>query len=78
MRFILGFIFFGLLFYAIYIFFPEAFQTLTTWASNVFDFFKTAFNDLSNRFKNSKETAPIEETKAAILLFSLCFAKIKK
>lgn len=39
MRFILGFIFFGLLFYIIYLYFPEAFQTLVAWAGKVYTFF---------------------------------------
>ena len=81
MRFILGFIFFGLLFYAIYLFFPEAFQTLAGWAGNVFDFFKTLFTDLSNKFQGSKETSPTptkETTHAAFLLFSFYLLKFKK
>lgn len=38
MRLILGFIFFGMLFFLIWHFFPEAFQVLVSWAQNVFDF----------------------------------------
>ncbi|PWU06334.1 MAG: hypothetical protein C5B43_01890 [Verrucomicrobia bacterium] len=81
MRFILGFIFFGLLFYGIWYFFPEAFQTLATWAGNVFDFFKTLFTDLSNKFQSSKETSPAptkETTQAALLFFSFYLLKFKK
>lgn len=37
-RFILNFIFFGVLFYAIYLFFPDAFKTLVVWAKHVYDF----------------------------------------
>ncbi len=40
MRFILNFIFFGVLFYIIYLFFPEAFQTLVGWANEVYIFFR--------------------------------------
>lgn len=39
MRFILYFIFFGLLFYIISLYFPEAFQTLVSWAAKVYNFF---------------------------------------
>ncbi len=78
MRFIIGFIFFGLLFYAIWYFFPETFQTLATWAGNVFDFFKTLFNDLSAKFKSSKETPVKEGTEAALLFFSVYLSKFKK
>lgn len=38
MRFILGFIFFGLLFYGIFLYFPDFFATLVSWAAKVFDF----------------------------------------
>lgn len=37
-RFILNFIFFGVLFYAISLFFPDAFQTLVSWAGKVYTF----------------------------------------
>jgi len=37
-RFVFNFIFFGVLFYAIYIFFPDAFSTLTGWAGAIYDF----------------------------------------
>lgn len=38
MRFILNFFIFGFIFYLIYIFFPEAFNTLVSWANSVYDF----------------------------------------
>lgn len=38
MRFIFYFIFFGLLFYIIWLYFPEAFQTLVSWAAKVYNF----------------------------------------
>jgi hypothetical protein len=53
MRFIFQFIFFGLLFYAIYAFFPEAFLKLVTWAADLFDFIKDSFQHL---FKGGKTT----------------------
>lgn len=37
MRFIIGFIFFGLLFYSIWFYFPEVFQTLVSWVAKIFD-----------------------------------------
>jgi hypothetical protein len=36
-RFIFNFILFGLLFYFIWTFFPDAFQTLVTWISKIAD-----------------------------------------
>ena len=38
MRFILNFIFFGILFFLIWHFLPEAFQTLVTWMTSAFNF----------------------------------------
>ncbi len=38
MRFIFYFIFFGLLFYIIWMYFPETFHTLVSWAAKVYDF----------------------------------------
>lgn len=52
MRLILGFIFFGLLFYAIYLYFPEAFHTLQDWAAKIFGFFQNLFQDVSQRFSD--------------------------
>lgn len=39
MRFIINFFLFGFLFFLIYLFFPDAFQTLASWAQSVYDFF---------------------------------------
>jgi len=39
MRFIINFFIFGFIFYLIYLFFPEAFATLVSWAHQVYDFF---------------------------------------
>lgn len=39
-RFILNFIFFGILFYLIYLFFPETFQTLVSWVNQVYAYLK--------------------------------------
>lgn len=43
MRFIANFILFGILFYLIWRFFPEAFETLVAWAGKVFDFVRDLF-----------------------------------
>ena len=62
MRFILNFFFFGLLFYIIWLYFPEAFTTLVSWASQVFDFFRDLFHNLSNRFSHSTTEPPSSTT----------------
>ncbi len=37
MRFIFNFVFFGLLFFLIYRFLPDTFETLVSWADKIFD-----------------------------------------
>lgn len=54
MRFIFGFIFFGLLFYAIWLYFPEAFATLFTWAQDVFNFFKDLVVGITDKFNHAE------------------------
>lgn len=38
MRFVFNFIFFGLLFYILWRYFPESFQTLVHWAGSLFNY----------------------------------------
>jgi hypothetical protein len=56
MRFIIGFFFFGFLFYLIYIFFPDAFQTLVSWAAHVYEFFRSLAITLHERISPTKPT----------------------
>lgn len=63
MRFILNFFFFGLLFYIIWLYFPDAFTTLVNWAAQVVDFVKETFHSLTGRLPShdtpsSPEPAP--------------------
>lgn len=50
MRFILNFLFFGILFYLIYLFFPDAFKTLVRGADQSYEFLKDFFMTFSNHF----------------------------
>lgn len=43
MRFIFNFIFFGFLFYLIYLIFPDAFSTMVGWANKLYIFLKDLF-----------------------------------
>lgn len=54
MRFILSFFLFGFLFYLIYVFFPEAFSTLVSWAEYVYVFFHDLFINVYDRFYEKK------------------------
>ena len=53
MRFILGFIFFGLFFYGLMLFFPEAFAVLTSWAAAFWDFVIGLFQLGTNAVKKT-------------------------
>lgn len=49
MRLILGFIFFGLLYYGLYLYAPGVFETLVSWAAAIFDFVHGIFGKLSEK-----------------------------
>ncbi len=71
LRFILNFFLFGILFYLIYLFFPEAFHTLVSWANDIYQFFKDLFIRLSDKIHSSGESVNRREAQRALLL-SLC------
>lgn len=54
LRFILNFILFGILFYLIWRFFPEAFDKLVSWAGDVFDFVKNLFTSTVEKLQEKK------------------------
>ncbi len=49
MKFIFNFIFFGVLFYLIYVYFPEPFHTLVSWADSIVTFVKDMFHLLMTK-----------------------------
>lgn len=51
MRFIFNFIFFGVLFYAIYLAFPDAFFTMVGWANKIYEFLKDIFIQLADKIQ---------------------------
>lgn len=52
-RFLINFLIFGLLFYAIYRFFPDAFETLVSWVHQIFEFIREMVLWLVEKFKSS-------------------------
>ena len=56
MRFIFNFIFFGLLFFIIWHYFPDVFTTLVSWASKTFDFLKELANELIDKFNHTPKS----------------------
>jgi hypothetical protein len=69
MRFLFNFFFFGLLFYAIWFFFPEAFSTLLHGAQTVFNYIKEMFGALMDKINPSKTPTSAPEANPAFLLF---------
>lgn len=61
MRFILNFFIFGFLFYLLWMFFPEVFNTLVSWANGAFEFLKEIFNRIRDSI-GSKEKEQIHTT----------------
>jgi hypothetical protein len=61
MRFILNFIFFGVLFYLIWLFFPEAFDKLVSWANQAYEFLRDLFTQASDKvqsYRHSNDAPP--------------------
>ena len=80
MRFIWNFIFFGILFYLIWMFFPDAFLTMVGWANHVVVFFKELLMGLWDKFQHTVPMAPIAPAApvaptpaSAVLLLSSLF-----
>lgn len=55
MRLILGFIFFGLFYYGLHLYAPNAFDTLVSWAASIFDF-------VQGLFIKASEAAQVKKT----------------
>lgn len=72
MRFILNFFFYGLLFYLIYLFFPDAFHTLVSWANNVYDFLREAVLSLTGKLSSPTPTEPAHEPAPQTALLLAC------
>lgn len=66
MRFIFNFFFFGMLFFLIYYFFPDAFNTMVGWANQVFAFFHNLFMEMKD--KASHTTSQSAEPAKALFL----------
>jgi hypothetical protein len=66
MRFIFWFIFFGILFYAIWFYSPETFKTMVSWAAKAFTYIKDWVEQLTG--KSTTPTPPQPAPPAAALL----------
>lgn len=75
MRFILNFFFYGLLFFLIYMFFPEAFNTLVSWANETYIFLRDFIQKAIGTVQETKKEPVAIPQQAMILLLSLSFWK---
>lgn len=74
MRFIWNFIFFGILFYLIWMFFPDAFLTLVSWADHVVAFFRDLIQGLWGKYHTDVMPSPTGPTGPVKALFEWFFA----
>ncbi len=56
MRFILNFIFFGILFYLLWVYFPDQFEILKSWAASAVDLIKQLYHTLMDKLHVSGTT----------------------
>lgn len=61
MRFIFSFIFFGLLFYLIWLYFPDTFQTLVSWAGKVYTFLHNLIAGIIDKINSMTSPPPAPE-----------------
>ena len=73
MRFVFNFIFFGMLFFVIYHYFPEAFDTLVSWARAIYLFVIDVGTSIVERVREGTEGRNGKE--AASLLMLLPFRR---
>lgn len=74
-RFFVNFILFGLLFYAIWFFFPDTFMVLVGWMGKVFDFIKVVVMKAYERIQGAYSSSGASETPKTLLPFLI--SKIK-
>ena len=76
MKFLWNFFFFGILFYLIWVFFPDAFHTLVNWANHIVAFFKDLILGLSDKVQNQLPPNQLPSTaKEAPAFLAFFFAR---
>ncbi len=70
MRFIFNFVLFGLIFYALWFFFPDAFAKLVHWAQAVFDFIKDTVASIIDKINQTKSPKPPAEPAAIFVMIA--------
>lgn len=75
-RFIVNFILFGILFYLIYVFFPDAFLTLVSWAQKTYDFLKEVTLQIASKVNEWRgQSQPAKEPTHQAIQYFLSFVK---
>lgn len=74
MRFIFNFVFFGLLFFIIWKFFPDAFNTLVGWVTSLYDYLDHLVRSLTESVNRATDRTPPKEA-ASMLPFLFTFWK---
>lgn len=67
MRIIIGLIFFALLFYGIWVYYPDTFQTLVSWDAKTFNYLRDMVLQLQHA--PSTPPPPAEPAPKALLIF---------
>lgn len=73
MRFIINFLFFGILFYLIWMYFPDAFKTLVSWAEQIVVFFRDLILGIWHKYQPETNPAspPVDPNHAMLLMASI-------
>ena len=69
MRFILNFIIFGIIYYIIYLFFPDAFHTLVSWADKTYEFFRDLVLQVAGKVRSEGTPSTTHQALLPILLW---------
>lgn len=77
MRFILGFIFYGILFYLIYLFFPDAFLKLVSWADSLTEILKDLYTQLAAKIQEWRGRGTGNSSQHALLFIAMWLKGIK-
>lgn len=71
MKFLFNFVFFGVLFYVIYLFFPDAFRVLVSWADSAYQLIRDLGLLVYRKVQELRQTSPSTPSAALWQLGSL-------
>lgn len=71
MKFLFNFVFFGVLFYVIYLFFPEAFRVLVSWADSAYQLIRDLGLMVYKKIQELRQASPSTSPSALLQFVSL-------